>query len=248
MKFEAKIAVALLTLASVSAQADVVYSLAWDGSGIGTLSTQDTSPPANSYGDFSQAWSPFSFSAATTVSATITGLTWNGSYDPGISAQNPGFYLQVWSATSAGGVNTAAGPLVNEYVASASETFVNNTVDSATTAASENYSYSAVLPASFTATAGVDYFLTIQAGIVVSGVAGNSNPVEPVWYWSTASNGDGNSYYNYGGTIYQPNVPTPYAFSLIGSTVPAAVPVPSAIWLFGTMLAGFGLSRKKSAV
>jgi hypothetical protein len=246
MKFKTKMAVVMLSMASVSAQADTIFSQAWDGTGYSTLSEQDLSSPNSpngTFGDFSKNWDNFSFNPATTSSAAITGVSWYGSYDAGIAAQNPTFLVQIWADNGAGIVNTTA-PLFSESFASANETFVDSTAAKFASAAAENYQYSVNLASAFDATAGVTYWLSIQAGIYMGGASGSD--FTPLWYWNTAygSGGDGKSYYDYANTIYAPTTPRDFAYSLTGTL--QAVPVPSAIWLFGSALAGLGLLRKKA--
>jgi len=77
----------------------------------------------------------------------------------------------------------------------------------------------------FTLISGIPYWITIY-----------SNGTVP-WAWSEASGGDGKSIsFNRGGAKWLP-APGDRAFTLNDSTIPA-VPVPGAIWLFGSGLMG----------
>ena len=173
-----------------------------------------------------------SFTLATDTA--ITAIDWQGSYFNGFvadssfapAANSSGFTVAFY-ADSAG----TPGALLDSRTftpAGANETFVGQQALTATLGLSI-YDYAASwvgLP--FLASAGTTYWLSIYA------LSPLASPTEAQWGWNGGTGGDGVSVQSVSGVPGVVN--RDRAFALEG--VPAAVPEPSTLMLFGTGIAG----------
>jgi hypothetical protein len=159
----------------------------------------------------------------------ITEVNWQGSYfntlvlDPNFAppANASGFRV-LFYADNLG----APGALLASQTfspAAASETFVGQQPFTATLGLSI-YDYSVALGAPLLASAGIPYWLSVYA------LSPDASPTEAQWGWNGGSGGDGTSIQTAFGVPSVVNLDR--AFTLEG--VPAAVPEPSTLLLFGT--------------
>jgi len=185
---------ALSFVASAQARAQL-YTQAYDNTG--NLYASQNDPIT--YGNFATTYDNFTLGAT----SSINNVQWTGGYFSGSPSAISSFTLGLYA--DSGGT---PGALVSSDLISgtANETFLTGQI----------YSYSAnILP--YTATAGTQYWLSIQATV----------GFPPQWGWATGTGGDGAAYQVFFGT--GGSVPVDMAFTLNGSAV--AVPEPSTLVL-----------------
>jgi hypothetical protein len=158
-----------------------------------------------------------------TSGATITGANWWGDCYPTTACGSPTFEIQVWTD------NSGTPDMVSDFafVGSANQTATGQLV----VGGLDEYAYTAGFP-SFTLAAGT-YFFAIQAT--------EGGP----WGWETTSSAPPGAFLEwFDGTNWN-SLSEQLAFQLTGPT--AVTPLPAALPLFATGLAGFGLFcwRKK---
>lgn len=206
---------AVMTLFGLSQQAsaDVLYSQPWNGTGNIQASENDTS--AGGYGNFATMYDNFTLGGG----GTITEVDWTGGYfNPSTQGPITSFTITIYSDNSG---QPGASVYSTTIPGAAGETYVgtyfNNPI----------YDYSASM--NFTATTGVQYWLSIVA---------NEPSTFPQWAWSEGTGGDGSSYQLYEGDLS--TFGSDLAFTL------DSTPLPSALWLFASGIGSVGLLARKA--
>jgi hypothetical protein len=214
-RFGAIAAVALFCL-SQQAVATVLYSQPSTGTGNIWGSQDDTSVGGS--GNFGTAYDNFTLTAG----ATVSKIDWTGGFfNPSQHATIDGFVISIYA--NASGVPGAS--LYSETISgNAGETFVH--------VANNNPIYNYTASADFTASAGVEYWLSIVP---------MTDGAFPQWGWQEGSGGDGSSYQVFDGV---PHTHNDLAFTL-------ATPLPAALPLFASgvgALSLLGWRRKRKAI
>ncbi|WP_083713113.1 hypothetical protein [Paludisphaera borealis] len=177
--------------------------------------------PSGGLGNFATVYDNFTIGTG----ATITDVSWVGSYFNGAPAAISGFTLTFY-ADNAGQPGTA---LATDFiVGNANETSLG--LDDQSDPA---FSYSAILNTSFAATAGTQYWLSIVADM----------GFPPQWGWEYGTGGDNSAYQDFFG-IRSP-IANDFAFSLDGVPL-SAVPEPGTLTSACTaVLAGLGCTWRR---
>jgi hypothetical protein len=170
----------------------------------GYYSQNDTSP--GGVGNWATVYDNFTLGA----SATIGSVSWVGSYYPSAGTVT-GVTISIW-ADNSGAPNLADQLYTTHVSGNAGETYLGLDILNDPT-----YSYSAAID--FNAAAGTQYWLSI--------VSDAGYP--PGWAWESGTGGDGISYQDYLGSLYELQVDE--AFTL------DAVPEPASAALLGGGLA-----------
>jgi hypothetical protein len=200
-----------------TAKAQIVYIQPSDFPGGTVYASQNDSA---SFGNFATVYDNFTLAGDT----LITDVHWQGSYfNPGVQGSILSFDLSFW-ADNAG----QPGALLASYpiLGTANETLVGSG------AFGPVFDYFTLLPSSFTATGGTNYWLSV--------VPTMSFP--PQWGWQTGTGGDGIAVQDFFGS--RNRIQADMAFALSGH---AAVPEPGSVALLVSMAgtgAGFVLRRR----
>jgi hypothetical protein len=159
-------------------------------------------------------WDNFTLSS----NAMITGIVWYGVYDPlkfGKGGPVLDFSVSIYPSIPAGTEPAIAGaPLVTYQTGGNAGESAAGTVAGATL-----YAYTFNLPTSFVASAGVKYWLQIEA---------SQQGLVPDWNFVAGSAGNGSHYWRgrgAGGDIMYRSLPGDAAFSLLGTTQSFAVTI-----------------------
>ena len=213
----------LSTVVVAFSDAALVYNQPTDLNG-GYFSQNDTT---GGFGNYATAYDNFTLSQL----AVITDVSWVGSYaNPPTQGTITAFTVDFWADNSGqpGALLQTESLLGNAGETSLGLDNFNN----------PTFGYSAVLPTSFTASAGTTYWMSIVPDL----------GLPPQWAWETATGGDGIAYQDFFGTRYQ--LAVDFAFTL--NSGEAAVPEPSALMVW-SLLSVVGISvawwrrRRKAA-
>lgn len=194
--------------------ADLLYNQAFNGSSSLYASQNDTN--VGGLGNFATTYDNFTLPSLSTVGA----VAWTGGYYGGTIAPIAGFTLQFYSDNA--GVPGAS--ISSTYIAGTA-----NEGDIGNFGGYEMYTYSANLGTAFTASAGIQYWLSIVPDL--------GHP--PQWGWATGTGGDGAAYQVFLGTGAA--LANDMAFEL------ASTPEPFTFGLIGVGLAGIALAKFRRA-
>ena len=202
---------AALCIAS-TAGAQVLYTQAYDGSGNLQASQDDT---GGGNGNFATVYDDFTLGSA----ATITGVSFTGGYfNPPTQGMITAFTVQFYSDAAGQPGSSIYSVFVPGDGGESCGGGVICTYDLAT---------------SFTAAAGVQYWLSIVPDIAFP----------PQWGWAFGTGGDATAYQDFFGTRSQ--IGTDFAFTLTGAGVPE--PATWAMMLIGFGAIGYSMRRRRGA-
>jgi len=163
-----------------------------------------------------------------TQSGAVSNITWQGDVQPLI---NTGFTISILPGVAGSPVlpelRTVTSLMTSSVLGNAGQTsgpLGGNTLPL-------YYNFTMDLPTSFNLVKGTSYWINIESN-------------SPGWNWARGTGGSSNIQYCTANYICTPGV-VDRAFSLNGTLV-TAVPVPAAVWLFGSGLTGLlSFSRRK---
>jgi MYXO-CTERM domain-containing protein len=215
------VSAALIVFGTTVAQAQVVYSQTWDGTGDAYASQNDD---VNGYGNFATVYDDFTFGSSPEFFNTVS---WIGSYfNPSAAGTITGFTIDFYNDSGSG---TPGALDYSDFVTgNADETYLGTDQYG-----DPDYSYSANVG---------DLVATGYGPFWISIVPDLSFP--PQWGWDTSSQGNGNAYQVFegnGSTLSGVNM----AFTLSQSST-SSTPGPAAIAPFAMGLLGV-LRRRRSA-
>ncbi len=191
----------VLALTVIPASAVVLYSQPPSASG-GLNQSSWWDPDGSDYDIY--IWDSFILPN----SQAITEVQWRGGFIYNGSAGGPviDFSVEIWPSIAAGTQPNVVGQPLMHYMTggNAGQTYAG------TFGGKAMYDYHFTLPSAFQATAGVKYWLQIEA---------SQNGI-PEWGWTTGTGGNSNHFrFVHGANMYQ-NAPNDMAFSLIGTDAP----------------------------
>ena len=224
--------VSVLTVLHLPAHAaSIVFQQSVNTDLYGVISDSDYSD----FGDISQILDDF----VPVMSANVLSLEWYGS--PAITGAQPildSTYLIRFYEDDNG--QPATNPIYSQTVAA-------SPVETVSSALRDQYRYAANI-SGMAVTPGSTYYLSI----VETNPATNSSFGDPVWGWANGDNSASNGAYALDastGSWIQTSFLSDkdFAFTLYDTNI-TVIPIPPALWLFGTGLMGlFGIARRKQA-